>query len=403
MEEGTKKQTKLSDYLNILYKWKKLLFINMFFIIVLATVYSYLIPEKFKATSIVMVSATNQQGLGGLGSLLSGDFASLSSQLLGGSNPSLDLVFGILSSRTSLSNVINKFDLMEYYGIDDNNMDKTLKAFVKDVIFEPTDNGLIEVSVINEDPKVSAKIANYFVKLADSMYIELNIEQARNNRIFVEKRYKKNITDLRIAEDSLYFFQRKYGIVAVPEQIEISVKAAAELEAMYTQKQLTAELYKIEYGEDSPIYSSALSQAETIKKRINELKNKRDLSYPTNILYPFSKLPDLAINYFRAYREVEIQTKIMEFVLPLFEQAKVDEQKSIPTLIVIDKAVPPQWKDSPKKAFIILAAVFLGLFFHIVFLFRAEYSIEIPIKRNLVEEKEAKFFNWVKRFYRIRL
>jgi len=403
MEEGTKKQTKLSDYLNILYKWKKLLFINMFFIIVLATVYSYIIPEKFKATSIVMVSATNQQGLGGLGSLLSGDFASLSSQLLGGSNPSLDLVFGILSSRTSLSNVINKFGLMEYYGIDDNNMDKTLKAFVKDVIFEPTDNGLIEVSVINEDPNVSAKIANYFVKLADSMYIELNIEQARNNRIFVEKRYKKNITDLKIAEDSLYFFQRKYGIVAVPEQIEISVKAAAELEAMYTQKQLTAELYKIEYGEDSPIYSSALSQAETIKKRINELKNKRDLSYPTNILYPFSKLPDLAINYFRAYREVEIQTKIMEFVLPLFEQAKVDEQKSIPTLIVIDEAVPPQWKDSPKKAFIILAAVFLGLFFHIVFLFRAEYSIEIPIKRNLVEEKEAKFFNWVKRFYRIKL
>ena len=48
-----------------------------------------------------------------------------------------------------------------------------------DVIFEPTDNGLIEVSVINEDPDLSAKIANYFVILADSMYIELNIEQAR--------------------------------------------------------------------------------------------------------------------------------------------------------------------------------------------------------------------------------
>ena len=122
---GKKQKTgKLSDYL--IYKWKKLLFINMFLIVVLATVYSFLIPEKFKATSIVMVSATNQQGLGGIGSLFSGDFASLSSQLLGGSNPSLDLVFGILSSRTSLSNVINKFSLMEYYGIDDNNMDLAL-------------------------------------------------------------------------------------------------------------------------------------------------------------------------------------------------------------------------------------------------------------------------------------
>ena len=151
-----------------------------------------------------------------------------------------------------------------------------------------------------------------------------------NNRIFIEKRYKKNIADLRVAEDSLYFFQKKYGIVAIPEQLEISVKAAAELEAMYTQKQLAAELYKIEYGEDSPIYNSALSQAEIIEKRIKELKNKRDLSYPTNILYPFSKLPDVAINYYRAYREVEIQTKILEFLLPLYEQAKVDEQKNVP-------------------------------------------------------------------------
>ncbi|MBT8377870.1 MAG: hypothetical protein KJN64_01420 [Ignavibacteria bacterium] len=57
-----------------MYKWKKLLFINMFIIVALATVYSFLVPEKFKATSIVMVSATNQQGMGGLGSILSGDF-----------------------------------------------------------------------------------------------------------------------------------------------------------------------------------------------------------------------------------------------------------------------------------------------------------------------------------------
>ena len=193
----------------------------------MATVYSFLIPEQFKATSIVMISSTDQQGMGGLGTLFSGDFLSMGSQILGGSNPSIDLVIGILGSRTALSTIIKEYNLMEYYGIDDNNMDKALKAFKGDVIFEQTDNGLIAISIINEDPSLSAEMANSFVMLADSIYIELNVERARNNRVFIEKRYKKNLSDLKAAEDSLYVFQKKYGIVSVPEQLEVSVKAAA--------------------------------------------------------------------------------------------------------------------------------------------------------------------------------
>jgi len=100
-EEKNTGQPKFSDYLYILYKWKKLLFINMFIIIVGATVYSFLIPEQFKATSTVMVSQGGNN-IGGLSSLIgNSNIASLGAQLLGGSNPSQDVIFGILSSRTA--------------------------------------------------------------------------------------------------------------------------------------------------------------------------------------------------------------------------------------------------------------------------------------------------------------
>lgn len=401
--ETTQTKPKFSDYLSILYKWKKLLVINLLIITTLATVYSFLIPEQFKATSVVMVSTTNQQNFGGLGSLLSGDVFSLGSQLLSGTNPSFDLVLGILGSRTSLSTVIKKFNLMEYYGIDDNNMDKALKSFSNDIIFEPTENGLIEVSVINEDPKLSAEMANYFVHLADSIYIELNIEQARNNRIFIEKRYQKNISDLKAAEDSMYLFQKKYGIVAVPEQLEVSVKAAAELEALYAQNEIAAEMYKQEYGEDSPFYRSAKTQVDILRKRIQELKDKSKLSYPSNVLYPFSKLPDVAINYFRAFREVEIQTKIMEFVLPMYEQALVEEQKSVPNLLVVDKAIPPQLKDSPKKAFIILIFFFLTLFIHLPMIFWLNRIYISNNPSNPIEEFGIVLTSKVIRLYKMNL
>jgi uncharacterized protein involved in exopolysaccharide biosynthesis len=402
--ETTKPKPKFSDYLNVLYKWKRFLIINMIVIVTLATLYSYLIPEQFKATSIVMLPAESKIGLGGIGGLLSGSggLGSLGSQFLGMSGPSQDIIMGILASRTLQTDVIHKYNLMEYYGVDDKNLDKVLKKFSGDFIYEPTQNGMIEVSIINEDPKLSAEMANYIVTIADSINISLNIEQARNNRIFIEKRFEKNITDLKAAEDSFYVFQKKYGIFAVPEQLEVSVQTAAELEAMYVQNDIKAEILKREYGESSPIYEKAQDQAEYIKKRIEELKDESKLSYPSNVLYPFSKIPEMTINYYRAYRDVEIQTKILEFVLPLYEQAKVDEQKSIPTLVVVDKAVPPQLKDSPKKAFIILAAFFLGFFIHLLFVLRGESAIILEIKTNEIEEKEAKFFNSVKSFYRIK-
>jgi len=403
-QETGKKQVKFSDYIYILYKWRKLLFINMFLIVALATVYSFLIPKKFKATSIVMVSQNNSDNMSGLSSLIGGGgFGSVGAQLFGKTSPSQDIIFGILKSRTSLTNVINKFDLMKYYGIDDGNIDKALKTFSNDIAFEPTDNGMIEVSAINEDPYLSSKIANYFVQIADSINIELNIEQARNNRIFIEQRYLKNISDLRKAEDSMYNFQKRYGIYAVPEQLEASVKMAAQIESNFVQQELLADLLEQQFGNKFPLYLETVKQLEFLKEKVMELKKSSELSYPSNVLFPFSKIPDISLNYFRMFREIEIQSKIMEFVLPMYEQAKVDEQKSTPSLIILDEAVPPQLKYSPKKAFIILVFFFLGLFIHLPLVFIGDRILTTDHIRNPLEEKQKKIYTRIAKIYRLNI
>jgi len=403
MQEKTKTETtKFGDYIYILFKWKKMLIINMIIIIAIGTIYSFLIPEQFKATSIVMVKSENQQGLGGLSSLLSGDVMSLGSQLLGSPTQSFDVILGVLNSRTALTTAFKKYDLFEYYNINDKNMDKALDAFRRDLIFEPTENGLLEVSVINEDPQISAEMANFFVQLVDSMYIELNIEQARNNRSYIEKRYLKNIADLKAAEDSFYYFQRKYGITIIPEQLEVTLKAAAEVEAKLIEKQITAEFLKIQYGSDSPVYQQSLSEVKVLEEKVQELKNSKVLYSKSNILFPFKDIPEISIEYFRNYREIELQTKIMEFVLPLFEQALVEEQKSIPNLYVIDKAVPPELKYSPKKALIILIFTFLGFFIHLPFIFWGEKIIVADEYNNSLEVQERKLFDKIVHFYKIK-
>jgi uncharacterized protein involved in exopolysaccharide biosynthesis len=45
---------------------------------------------------------------------------------------------------------------------------------------------------------------------------------------------------------------------------------------------------------------------------------------------------------------VEIQYKILQFIAPLYEQAKVEENRSTPSVVVLDHASVPELKAKPK-------------------------------------------------------
>ena len=343
-------------------------------------------------------------GFGGLTNLLGGSspIASMGARLFGVTSTSEDVLLGILNSRTALTDVIEKFNLMDYYEISDNNMDKALKAFRNDISTDPNEFGMIDFSVINEDPGKSAEIANYMVDLVDSLNIKFNIETAKNNRIFIEKRYQQNIRDLKAAEDSLYKFQKKYGIVAVPEQLEVTVQAAAEIEAQLTRKEIEGFFVEQTYGENAPKYKGIMAEIKILRSKVQELKSSTTLGSTSNILYPFKEMPDISLAYLRTYRGVEIQQSILEIIMPMYEQAKVEEQKSIPTVIIIDDAVSPELKYSPKRSAIILGLFFLFSFLFIPLVFWGEKVLSREKPENSLQVKESNFFSRIVKIYKIK-
>jgi len=393
-----------SDYIYILFKWKKFIIITLLIIGPLTLGLLFLIPNNYKATSVVMIPPETSSGLGSLTGLLSGksSAASLGSKLLGATSANIDALLAILNSRTALTKTVKEFGLINYYDISDNNIDKTLKEFSGDLSFEPTEYGMIEISVINEDPVLSAKIANYFTTILDSLNIMLNTQAATNNRLFIEKRYLKNLIDIKAAEDSLYKLQKKYGVFAIPQQMEAAVKSAAEIEAQLIEKELMAELVKKQFGENSPNYPPIKNQVDFLRKKVDEIKNSSKLSSDSNVLLPFKNMPELSIQYLRDYRELEIQQKILEVILPLYEQAKVEEQKSIPTIMVLDKAFPPQIKNGPKRATITIIISLLVLFILLPFVFRSEKVLMRGVHKNSLEELENKFLNKIRKFYSLK-
>ena len=396
------KRMHFSDFIYILYNWRKFLIINLFFILVFTGVIAFSLPKKYRATATIVVAPENTTGgLGGLASLLSGvgNIFSFNTKVLGGGILQEDLILGIMNSRSILLDVVNKFDLFQYYKVGWNKTDIVIKRFKKEISFDPNEFGLIEVSVIHKTPQTAADIANYLVHLADSLNIELNIKRARNHRTYIENRYLRNLEDLRKSEESMSEFQRKYGVFAVPEQVEIAVNVGGELEAELLENQILLHTIEEQFSTHTSMYKNVEMRINALKEKLFQL-HQNSLENRESLLIPFQDMPDLQKEYVRKYREVEIQSKLLELIYPLYEQAKMEEQKSIPTVMVVDRAVPPQLKHSPKRLAIIIGIAFVTLFIHVLIILRGHYLFSKENSLNPVERWEHRLFERIIRLYR---
>jgi capsule polysaccharide export protein KpsE/RkpR len=74
-------------------------------------------------------------------------------------------------------------------------------------------------------------------------------------------------------------------------------------------------------------------------------------------------------SYLRIYADFEAHTKLKAFLLPSLEQAKLDMNKTAPSLLVVDTPVVPEKRDRPKRVFIAVGAgLGVGIFTLLVLL-----------------------------------
>lgn len=383
------KEKKISDFIYVCYKWKKLILLIFAIFVSGSVIISLLLPNEYKSVSVLMIPPQSPILLGMTGMASSNPVASISTKLLGVGTSAEDSYLGLLNSRSAINSAIKKFRLKKYYDLK--TIDETIKRFQQDITFEMNEYGMIEISVINEDPKTSANIANYFGSLLDSIYIKVSLDNAKNVRKFIEQRYLKVIDDIKIAEEEFQIFQKKYGLFVLPEQLEVAMKATAELEAKIFEASVELSLAQNLSGNESPQFELALKKKKILEGKLDELKNDEKLSFETIVLVPFKNMPEVFTEYYRLYREIEIQNKILTVVLPIYEQAKFEEVKNIPTISVIDYAVPADRKSSPKRSLIVISVSFLALILSILVTFFFDGKLKRPIINNPVDEKLVSF------------
>ena len=381
------KKSNIIDYFSVVVKWRKIIFVNFIVVCIITAIISLILPKTFSANSTIL-PPTNEANAFGLSSLIGN--LPLGPLGFGGVSEETYTFMAILHSRTVMEAIAEKFHLMNRY--DYENMEYTVEELRQNVIIEINEDGTITLSSMastkflpddeeeNEARTLARDMANAFIEELDRVNTRLKTEKAHNNRVFIEKRYEQNINDLKNAEEELKAFQKTYGVIALPEQTVITIEIAAEINANIIAKEVEVSVLSGYVSESHSELTRAKSELTELRRKFDEMKTgrNRDIlnnngTQNTRLFIPLNEVPDLGLKYIRRYREVSLQQKILEFLLPQYEQAKIQEAKDTPTVQVLDKAVTPVKRKKPKRTIMVLLAGLLSTVFSVTGVFFVEY------------------------------
>ncbi|NQU27079.1 MAG: hypothetical protein HQ528_02185 [Candidatus Marinimicrobia bacterium] len=378
--EGESPEENYSDEMTLLgiftiiwhARWK--IFRNVFIASIFAVVLALIMPLTYTTTAVIMPPSSD--GSMGISSALSS--LSLGGLFQGGGDSESLTFLAILKSRKVKEDVIEKFGLIEFYGVD--YMQEALEKLGENTSFEIEEEGTITIrttaktSWFHPQEEVSycknlvAEMANYFVRKLDEVNKELKGEKTKLHRQFIEKRYNMNISDLKLSEDRLNEFQNKNGTIALPEQTAAAIEIAATIKGQIMAAEVKYEVLKQSLPDDHPDLRNIVKEISELNYQLGMMEKGRE-----NELFPkFSKIPDLGMELVRLTRDVEIQNTLFIFLTQQYEEAKIQEAKDSPTLQVLDSAKIPEKKYKPSRARIVIIIFTLAFILSLYYVYFIE-------------------------------
>jgi len=304
-----------TNFIVFLWQKKNLLIGLTIAAAILAAIFSspYFITPKFKSTFVLFPSSTNS-----ISKALLGDNQGYKQDLLQfGEEEQAEQLLQILNSSKIRDRIIEKYDLMNHYDIDDDSkFKKTLlnKEYKSNIKYRRTENMAVEITVMDKDPIMASDIANDIAALLDSLKISMQKERAYRGYEIVKKEYEALRKDIHSKEDSLTKL-RELGVFDYETQSEMITR------------QLAIEIAK-----------------NPNSNAVKALEDK--LSVLAKYGGPYVSIRD----------GLEYEKKLLVDIKEKFDKAKIDAEEELPQTFKVDIAYPAEKKSYPVRWLIVLVA-----------------------------------------------
>jgi tyrosine-protein kinase Etk/Wzc len=360
-----KKDPHLMDFFTLLAKHKLAVILLTFLTGAGFLAFTYYMPQTFSGESTLI--PPEKPGQSGLMSFLTGGSGALD-LMKGMENPAIDMFKNVLDSRQLSEQVAKDTRIHRYFATFDTS-EKAIASLVHNSMScEALRNSIFNVDISIKthwnpvpEERDSAQIlvpymARIFVEHLDRYNRERLMTTARNTRIFVEREYENRMTQLDSAYAKLQAFQIENKTISLNDQLTASVTSAALLGAQ--QQQLEMQL-GVEEREMTPNSAKAQLLRAQLEETKHELK-KYDEGGIGDYVTAFKDVPTLARQLAGLTREVKLLETLSAYLRQQLEQERINEQRDLPTLQVLDAAIAPEKRSSPSRLSMLLLGLFSG-------------------------------------------
>ena len=378
----------------VLVKRKNFILVCSAGVAVLMAAIAFLIPNKYTATARIL-PPQNQQSSST--AMLGAQLGSLAAVLGGGgtNKTQVDLYLGLAKSATVADQLIKTFNLQTVY------RDKTLTDAREDLgdasdIFAGKD-GIIVISVVDKDPKRAADIADGYVKAISSLNERLALSEASQRRAFYDSQLRNEKDRLVEAEQDLRKTQETTGIIQLADQAKAIIESVANLRALIAAKEVEIQTMRVFATEQNPQLVAAEEERNALRAQLARLVRNESAGGHGDLNVPTGKVPEVGLQYVRAYREVKYHEALFEMLAKQLESARIDEARDSGFIQVLDTPVVPDKKSAPHRGYIIVLGAFIGFLLVCGWVLMAENINRSAEKRRLLSELRSYLWSPLRR------
>jgi tyrosine-protein kinase Etk/Wzc len=314
---------------------------------------------KYTAKTVILPPQQGGSGSSGMMAELSslGALGGLAGGGLGLKNPA-DMYVALFRSETVENGVIKQFNLQRLYRTDYPSIARrTLESQVQ--VGADNKSSLITISVVDQDPRRAAAIANGYVDQYRHLSENLAISEAAQRRLFFDRQLIEAKNNLAAAEESLVKTQQKTGLVELGSQARALIESAASLRAEVAAKEVQIQGMQTYAAADNSGLVQAQQELAGLRAQLSKLGGNGDVT-GDGLIVPGGKVPTASLEYARKLRDVKYNETIFNILARQFEMAKLDEAREGALVQVVDPATVPDYKSSPKRATWTIVALALG-------------------------------------------
>jgi capsule polysaccharide export protein KpsE/RkpR len=307
-------------------------------------------PQQTQSTaSMLMMNQLTSAGGGSLAALAGGG--------LGLKNPN-DIYIGLLTSRPVADAIIQKFNLAAVY--HSKYMTEARKELAGNTVVTSEKNGFISVSVTDKDKKRVAEMANAYSDQLRILTKSLAVTEASQRRLFYEEQLKQAKDALVAAELAFQQVQQQKGLVQLDAQAKAMIESLSVLRAQVAAKQVEVQALRSYSTEQNP--EVQLAERELASLQAQESRLEQNNHSPGIAGLGLGNVPAAGLEYLRAAHELQYQQALFDMLMKQYDAAKLDESKDAAIIQVVEPAIEPDHKSSPKRALIVLLFTVVGFF-----------------------------------------